>query len=213
MFTRRYILRHTAIEVFTKDKSYFFNLFKRKDKEAFLNSMKGTRATLILNRRQEFANKELTKKWENGELNNFEYLMWINRYSGRSYNDLSQFPVFPWVIANYSADTFNKEFMKIDSNVRDLRQPMGKLNEDRFESYKERMVEGGFPEEEKFLYGTFYSNPTVMYNFFIRLEPFITLHWDHQGQKIDHADRLFSGIEEQYVSATTNSSDVKELIP
>lgn len=88
--------------------------------------------------------------------------MWINRYSGRTYNDLSQFPVFPWVIANYKDLSFDKE-------LRNLKLPMGKLNEDRFEGYKLRMAEGGFDEDEKFLYGTFYSNPTVLYNFFIRL--------------------------------------------
>lgn len=75
-----------------------------------------------------------------------------------------------------------------------------------------RMAECNEPEQH-FLYGSFYSNPTFIYNFFIRLEPFTTLHWEHQGKKIDHADRLFSGVEEQYRSATTNTSDVRELIP
>ena len=50
----------------------------------------------------EFQRLQLTKKWLNGEFNNFQYLMLLNRYSGRTYNDLSQFPVFPWVISNYS---------------------------------------------------------------------------------------------------------------
>lgn len=48
--------------------------------------------------------------------------MLINRYSGRTYHDLSQFPVFPWVIANYSdgCKTFNKEFLKNSANLRNL---------------------------------------------------------------------------------------------
>lgn len=53
--------------------------------------------------------------------------MWINRYSGRTYNDLSQFPVFPWVISNYRAeDDSYKE------NLRRLNLPMGRLNKERF---------------------------------------------------------------------------------
>ncbi len=31
-----------------------------------------------------------------GETSNFEYLMQLNTLAGRSYNDLSQYPVFPW---------------------------------------------------------------------------------------------------------------------
>jgi hypothetical protein len=30
-------------------------------------------------------------------MSNFEYLMLVNTFAGRTYNDLSQYPVFPWV--------------------------------------------------------------------------------------------------------------------
>lgn len=53
----------------------------------------------------------------------------------------------------------------------------------------------------------------MLYNFFIRLEPYTSLHWEHQGRKIDHADRLFSGIHEQFSTVITSSSDMKELAP
>lgn len=69
MFTRRYILRHTALEIFTKDKSFFFNLYRRKDRDDFINGLRGIEK--ILNRRKEFVNKEFTSKWESGEINNF----------------------------------------------------------------------------------------------------------------------------------------------
>lgn len=58
-----------------------------------------------------------------------------------------------------------------------------------------------------------YSNPTVLYNFFIRLEPYTSLHWAHQSGKLDHADRLFSGVYEQFITILTSSSDMKELCP
>ena len=32
-----------------------------------------------------------------GEISNFQYLMHLNTLAGRSYNDLTQYPVFPWV--------------------------------------------------------------------------------------------------------------------
>jgi hypothetical protein len=32
-----------------------------------------------------------------GKLSNYEYLLYLNKYSTRTYNDLSQYPVFPWL--------------------------------------------------------------------------------------------------------------------
>ena len=36
------------------------------------------------------------------EITNYEYLMFLNTVAGRTYNDLNQYPVFPWVITNYT---------------------------------------------------------------------------------------------------------------
>ena len=37
-----------------------------------------------------------TRKWQKGEMSNFHYLMLVNTLAGRTYNDLTQYPVFPW---------------------------------------------------------------------------------------------------------------------
>lgn len=41
---------------------------------------------------------------QKGEINNFEYLMHLNTIAGRTYNDLMQYPVFPWVLADYQSE-------------------------------------------------------------------------------------------------------------
>jgi hypothetical protein len=41
--------------------------------------------------------------WREGLLTNWEYLMQLNKMAGRSYNDLMQYPVFPFVIADYTS--------------------------------------------------------------------------------------------------------------
>lgn len=41
---------------------------------------------------------------QKGEMNNFEYLMHLNTLAGRTYNDLMQYPVFPWIIADYESE-------------------------------------------------------------------------------------------------------------
>ncbi len=37
-----------------------------------------------------------TRDWISGRISNFDYLMHLNREAGRSFNDLTQYPVFPW---------------------------------------------------------------------------------------------------------------------
>ena len=41
---------------------------------------------------------QITQKWVNREISNFEYLMALNTISGRTYNDLNQYFIFPWVV-------------------------------------------------------------------------------------------------------------------
>lgn len=37
------------------------------------------------------------------DISNFEYLMYLNTLAGRTYNDYMQYPVFPWVLADYTS--------------------------------------------------------------------------------------------------------------
>ena len=39
--------------------------------------------------------------WVNGTISNGEYLLYLNFVANRSFNDLTQYPVFPWVISEY----------------------------------------------------------------------------------------------------------------
>ena len=60
--------------------------------------------------------------------------------------------------------------MKQSQNMRNLSLPTGKLGADKFLKLKARLREVDASDREiRFLYGTLYSNPTVLYNFFIRL--------------------------------------------
>lgn len=42
--------------------------------------------------------------YKRGEITNFQYLMHLNTLAGRSYNDLMQYPVFPWVLSDYDSE-------------------------------------------------------------------------------------------------------------
>lgn len=42
-------------------------------------------------------------QWQRGHLSNYQYLLHLNNLADRSCNDLSQYPVFPWVLAEYTS--------------------------------------------------------------------------------------------------------------
>lgn len=42
-------------------------------------------------------------QWQRGHLSNYQYLLHLNNLADRSCNDLSQYPVFPWVVSDYSS--------------------------------------------------------------------------------------------------------------
>ncbi len=48
---------------------------------------------------------EATQRWVAGEMSNFAYLMHLNTQAGRTYNDLTQYPVFPWILSDYTSQT------------------------------------------------------------------------------------------------------------
>jgi hypothetical protein len=47
--------------------------------------------------------RELTEKWMQWKISNFEYINLLNQLAGRSYNDLSQYPIFPWIVTDYTS--------------------------------------------------------------------------------------------------------------
>lgn len=51
---------------------------------------------------------QITEKWLNYQISNFDYLMYLNIASGRTYCDLNQYPVIPWIFSQYIETKFKK---------------------------------------------------------------------------------------------------------
>lgn len=47
---------------------------------------------------------EVVQMWREGFMTNFEYLTQLNKMAGRSFNDLMQYPVFPFILSDYLSD-------------------------------------------------------------------------------------------------------------
>ncbi|CAG0901428.1 unnamed protein product [Cyprideis torosa] len=150
---------------------------------------------------------------QRGEISNFQYLMHLNTLAGRSYNDLMQYPVFPWILSDYVSDELD---LANPRSFRDLSKPMGAQTPDRLEQFRKRYVEWDDPtgETPPYHYGTHYSSAMIVCSFLVRMEPFTQHFLKLQGGHFDLPDRMFHSVNDSWMSASkTNMADVKELIP
>ncbi|EIN04780.1 beach-domain-containing protein [Punctularia strigosozonata HHB-11173 SS5] len=151
------------------------------------------------------------RKWQAREISNFTYLCIINQISGRTPSDATQYPIFPWVIKDYTSTRLD---LASPETYRDLSKPMGALTPGRRESAIHRYQGLESIGETPFHYGTHFSSSMIVCHFLIRLEPFTHMFKTLQGGDWDLPDRLFSDMSRAYESASADSrGDVRELIP
>uniref|UniRef100_A0A5F8H4S1 Neurobeachin like 1 n=1 Tax=Monodelphis domestica TaxID=13616 RepID=A0A5F8H4S1_MONDO len=216
---RRYNLRRSALEIFLIDQSNYFLNFKKEVCREVRNkvysrlisfhspNVHGTRSPQEL-----FKASGLTQKWINREISNFDYLIQLNTMAGRTYNDLAQYPVFPWILRDYTSEDLD---LNNPAVFRDLSKPVGAVNDKNAKAVqgKYENFEDPLGIIDKFHYGTHYSNPAGVMHYLIRVEPFTTLHIQLQSGRFDCADRQFYSIPATWQALMDNPYDVKELIP
>nr|XP_021503591.1 neurobeachin-like protein 2 isoform X3 [Meriones unguiculatus] len=154
----------------------------------------------------------LTQKWVQREISNFEYLMQLNTIAGRTYNDLSQYPVFPWVLQDYVSPVLD---LSNPAVFRDLSKPIGVVNPKHAQLVREKYESFEDPAGtiDKFHYGTHYSNAAGVMHYLIRVEPFTSLHVQLQSGRFDCSDRQFHSVAAAWQARLESPADVKELIP
>ncbi|KAG9147689.1 hypothetical protein Leryth_014857 [Lithospermum erythrorhizon] len=218
IYSRRYLLRRSALELFMVDRSNFFFDFgssegRRNAYRAVVQARPPNLNNIYLATQrpdQLLKRTQLMERWAKREISNFEYLMQLNTLAGRSYNDITQYPVFPWILSDYKSSTLD---LSNPSSYRDLSKPIGALNPDRLEKVQERYSSFNDPVIPKFHYGSHYSSAGTVLYYLVRMEPFTTLSIQLQGGKFDHADRMFSDIGATWNGVLEDMSDVKELVP
>ena len=209
---RRYLLRETAVEIFCNDGRNFFLAFNKPDMVKVHDKIKYSGSDQKHNKKAFPSLKNMQAKWQKGEVDNFEYLMYLNTLAGRSFNDLTQYPIFPWVLSDYSSEELNFNDPKI---YRDLSKPMGGVDEQRAKMFRERYNFWCDPVIPKFHYGSHYSSAGIVLYYMLRIEPYTSQCVELQGGKFDIADRMFHSVKDTWESASSDFSlsDVKELIP
>ena len=211
---RRFLLMWQAIEIYLKNgKSYFFNFITKDQYEFILDVFKNNDITKNKIHEKDFFNnyyKYLITEWQEERLSTYEYLLLVNKYSSRTFNDVNQYPIFPWLVRKYKID---KENNNLIITQRNFNYPMGGQTEDnrvsainRYEDDEESKV--NFPVH----YGTHYSTSSYIYFYLMREEPYTSLLVKLQGYKQENPDRMFfSLIDTLFVLEC--GSDNRECIP
>lgn len=220
---RRFRMKRTAVELWFFDgRSVFINFFANYDMRTAAKNIRDVanrqRAShnmpfcvLHENPKKESLLLQHMEQWRDREISNFEYLLWLNLLAGRTLNDLTQYPIFPWVISDYTSEELDLEK---SSTFRDFTLPVGICGGPSFcarvkRRYEETKQIGDVPAH----YFTHYSSCAVVLYYLLRVEPFTTLHIILQGGHLDHPDRMFHSMASCWHGVTTNSQDVRELIP
>jgi len=205
----RYRFKHTAIEIWNYNKNYSILLDFEDNhcREKVFNFLRKH-----ANKRQKslFDKEYVTENWIKGHISNFDYIMFLNIISNRSFNDLSQYPIFPWIISDFSSQKLDFNDPKI---YRDLTKPIGALNRNRLLRFKD-----GYNDQLKskyddtpYLYPSHYSTPGHVLYLLVRKIPEFMLRL--QNDIFVPAERYLTSFEAAWDAYVNHGTEVKELTP
>uniref|UniRef100_A0A668AQN3 Neutral sphingomyelinase activation associated factor n=1 Tax=Myripristis murdjan TaxID=586833 RepID=A0A668AQN3_9TELE len=163
IYKRRHGLRPLGLEVFCTENDSCSDIYLKFYNTADRDEVYYYIATFLENHVTEHTAESYMLQWQRGHLSNYQYLLHLNNLADRSCNDLSQYPVFPWVIADYTSTQLD---MTNSATFRDLSKPVGALNKERLERLLARYR--GMPEP-CFMYGSHYSSPGYVLFYLVRV--------------------------------------------
>jgi factor associated with neutral sphingomyelinase activation len=174
VYKRRHMLRQTGFEMVMKDDtSAFFAFASPADRDAFYQTMCKAMKKREMEKEKQQKKEEMLRKWQRRQIDNFEYLQFLNAEADRTTNDLTQYPVFPWVLADYRSAELDLQNPK---TFRDLSKPIGALEPKRLDYFLERyhsmpVTDGSDGMPPPFMYGTHYSAPGYTLFYLVRQAP------------------------------------------
>lgn len=122
---RRHVLRQTGIELLYKHKTilFAFSSEKLRDQGNCITCVFILVVFSILLKQPALKNVQMndqgnmTLKWQQGLISNFDYLLYLNFMADRTFHDLTQYPVFPWVIADYTSSNLDLVPFNVACNI------------------------------------------------------------------------------------------------
>ena len=196
---RRFFLKRIGYEIFLKNgRSYLFNFFNSENFNKFQSDISKKGIVIINDLVKNFEKKDFKNKFKRGELSNFQYLLQLNKYTTRTYNDLNQYLVFPTIYINIQKNKKRDLSKAICLNKDEDRIELGK--------YRENYRSQGYH------FNNHYSTSAFVLYYLVRLVPYTHLLIDFQSLKFDIPERIFSNYN-TYSSGILNSNENRELLP
>ena len=222
---RRYCFTDIAYEIFTKDnRSFFFNFFNIDNRKKFFNSLKekinkfnsklkegdknvgintylsnNIAEPLFINEpRSYFEKNDYKNKYIKNELSNFQYLLLVNKFSTRTYNDNNQYLIFPLLYM----DTQNKKERKLDKPICMNRE----LTDEDYLKYENNYETMGYH------FNIHYSTMAYINYYLMRMLPFTNCQIKLQSGHFDAPSRMFTSLD-NLLYVFSISDENRELIP
>ena len=186
ILNRKFLFHDIAVEIFLHNgKSYYFNFYKINTRSEFIKtiSKKISEDKIIKNSIEYFENKKYTNKWLEGKLSTLDYLLLINKFSDRSYNTLSQYLIFPWLLSNFE-DIYN------DDNIRNFKLPISYNSRDELET---NILENDW-DRYQYHFSSYLSNYMYTNHYLIRMYPYIDNQIKLQDERFDSPARQFNTL-------------------
>ncbi|XP_054259566.1 lysosomal-trafficking regulator isoform X2 [Macrosteles quadrilineatus] len=212
---RRYQLQERALEIFLLNgKTYLLAFESSSERDLFASELSQCE---LPHRVASDHLADTVQLWREGHLTNWEYLTTLNKMAGRCYNDLMQYPVMPFVLADYTSTTLD---LTDPQSYRNFKKPMAvqeKSSEQHYiNNYNEltNALNLISINHEPYHYSSHYSNSGTVLHFLVRLPPFTSMFINYQDNNFDLPDRTFHSLHTTWrLTSSESSTDVKELIP
>ena len=222
---RRFCFNYVGYEIFMKDnRSYLFNFFNKRNINLFFEKIKfffldfvneeNKKSNYIKNNNNLkkincnfriindplnfFKKKQFQKSYMKGEISNYNYILLLNKYSSRSFNDINQYLIFPFLFMNVER-----------TRKRDLSKAISLNKENNSATLKKiktnKKITG-------YHFNQHYSSGGFIYYYLVRLIPLTYSHIEFQSGKFDLPARLFNSIQ-NFLCFLNLTNDNRELIP
>ncbi|CAL6101536.1 Beige/BEACH_domain-containing protein [Hexamita inflata] len=140
--------------------------------------------------------KQAIKLFKQNEISTYALIITLNYLSMRSFNNLFQYPIFPFV-----------------QNSRDLKLVIGAQNPEQLQKQLQRQAEFNEHSEDKVsVFQTFFSHRAVAAHYLVKFEPFTSIQRLLQNGIYDAVDRQFQNLKKQWDKVFAGQS-FSELIP
>jgi hypothetical protein len=229
MILRKYCFNEIAYEIFMKDgRSYFFNFFSKKNRDKFydnfINKINETISRIKKEKHKEqdaplkykydnnypniilinepkidFDENDYKLKYTKNEISNFQYLLLVNKFSSRTYNDCNQYLVFPLLYMDVNKKNERNLSKAICLNKKDLK-------EEDLIKFKNNFETMGYH------FNSHYSTMAYILYYLMRVIPFTFSQIKLQSGHFDAPSRMFTSLE-NLLFVFQVSDENRELIP